>query len=216
MDAITAYQLTSMMQGVVERGTAARAVNLPCRRGQDRHHQRRARTCGSWASPPTSWRAAISATTSRAALGRGASGGGMCGPVFNQFMEKAIEKYGGGPFEVPPGGRFIKIDRFSGARLPDDAHRRTMWWPSISATAKSRSSAYVLRRRLCDGLEPAWFRGDRATGRPRGDHLDRRARRRWAQGHFGTLSRAVCTEGVPRSGGVFSCPPKILMQRGQG
>jgi penicillin-binding protein 1A len=29
MDAVTAYQLTSMMQGVVERGTAARTVNLP-------------------------------------------------------------------------------------------------------------------------------------------------------------------------------------------
>ena len=36
-------------------------------------------------------------------------------------MEKAVEKYGGGPFEVPPGGHFIKIDRFSGARLPEDA-----------------------------------------------------------------------------------------------
>ena len=29
IDAITAYQLTSMLQGVVERGTAAQAVNLP-------------------------------------------------------------------------------------------------------------------------------------------------------------------------------------------
>ncbi len=51
----------------------------------------------------------------------GASGGGMCAPVFNQFMQVATEKYGGGPFDVPPGGRFIKIDRFTGARLPDSA-----------------------------------------------------------------------------------------------
>jgi penicillin-binding protein 1A len=29
MDAITAYQLTSMMKGVVDRGTASRAVDLP-------------------------------------------------------------------------------------------------------------------------------------------------------------------------------------------
>jgi penicillin-binding protein 1A len=54
-------------------------------------------------------------------LGRGASGGGMCGPVFNQFMETAIASYGGGRFTVPDGGRFVKIDRFSGARLSDDA-----------------------------------------------------------------------------------------------
>ena len=54
-------------------------------------------------------------------LGSSASGGGMCGPVFQKFMEKAVEKYGGGRFAIPPGGRFIKIDRFSGARLPDYA-----------------------------------------------------------------------------------------------
>ena len=45
----------------------------------------------------------------------------MCAPVWNEFMKVATEKYGGGPFDVPPGGRFIKIDRFTGARLPDDA-----------------------------------------------------------------------------------------------
>ena len=45
----------------------------------------------------------------------------MCGPVFQSFMEKAVEKYGGGRFAIPPGGRFIKIDRFTGARLPDNA-----------------------------------------------------------------------------------------------
>jgi penicillin-binding protein 1A len=33
-----------------------------------------------------------------------------------------VEKYGGGPFEVPPGGQFIKIDRNTGARLPDSAY----------------------------------------------------------------------------------------------
>ncbi len=42
-------------------------------------------------------------------------------PVFQQFMEKAVEKYGGGRFEIPPGGRFINIDRYNGARLPDGA-----------------------------------------------------------------------------------------------
>jgi hypothetical protein len=40
MNAVTAYQLTSMMEGVVQRGTA-RGINLPVPdRRQDRHHQR--------------------------------------------------------------------------------------------------------------------------------------------------------------------------------
>jgi penicillin-binding protein 1A len=45
----------------------------------------------------------------------------LCGPVFNTFMSQAIQKYGGGKFNVPDDCQFIKIDRFSGARLPDSA-----------------------------------------------------------------------------------------------
>nr|WP_254435008.1 PBP1A family penicillin-binding protein [Ruegeria arenilitoris] len=121
MDAITAYQLTSMMKGVVDRGTASRVVNLPVP------------TAGKTGTTNESKDAWFIGFTSNIVagcyigydrprpMGRGAYGGTLCGPVFQSFMEKAVEKYGGGPFEVPPGGQFIKIDRFSGARLPDDA-----------------------------------------------------------------------------------------------
>ena len=52
-------------------------------------------------------------------LGANAFGGTLCVPVFQAFMEEAIKKYGGTGFAVPPGGYFLSIDRFSGARLPD-------------------------------------------------------------------------------------------------
>jgi penicillin-binding protein 1A len=45
----------------------------------------------------------------------------MCGPVFNQFMTKAVEKYGGGAFDVPSGCQFLNIDGETGARMPQDA-----------------------------------------------------------------------------------------------
>lgn len=121
MDAITAYQLTSMMQGVVERGTAARTVNLPVPTAGKTGTTNDAKDV--WFIGFTSDIVAgcyIGYDQPRT-LGRGASGGGMCGPVFQRFMEEATQKYGGGPFEIPPGGRFIKIDRFTGTRLPDDA-----------------------------------------------------------------------------------------------
>ena len=50
-----------------------------------------------------------------------ASGAGVCAPVFQEFMTKAVKKYGGGKFKVPPGGHFINIDRFTGQPLPDSA-----------------------------------------------------------------------------------------------
>ena len=54
-------------------------------------------------------------------LGRGAFGGTMCGPVFSKFMNKAVEIYGSGKFKVPEESVFVKIDRYSGERLPDGA-----------------------------------------------------------------------------------------------
>ncbi|WP_299149891.1 PBP1A family penicillin-binding protein [uncultured Tateyamaria sp.] len=121
MDPITAYQLTSMMQGVVERGTAARTVNLPVPI---------AGKTGTTNDAKDVWFIGFSNNIVAGcyigydqprSMGRGASGGGMCGPVFQTFMQEAIKKFGGGEFEVPEGGYFINIDRFTGARLSDSA-----------------------------------------------------------------------------------------------
>ncbi|WP_421704338.1 penicillin-binding protein 1A [Aliiroseovarius sp.] len=120
MDAITAYQLTSMMRGVVQRGTAAGRVTLPVPV---------AGKTGTTNDAKDAWFVGFTSNIvagcyigyDRPRTMPGASGGGMCGPVFDQFMDEAVAKYGGGPFDVPEGGHFIKIDRFTGARLPDEA-----------------------------------------------------------------------------------------------
>ncbi len=121
IDAITAYQLTSMMKGVVERGTAAGNVNLSVPVAGKTGTTNDARDV--WFIGFTSNIVAgcyIGYDQPRS-LGRSAYGSGMCGPVFTQFMRKATAKYGGGEFAVPPGGHFINIDRRTGARLPDGA-----------------------------------------------------------------------------------------------
>jgi len=119
IDPVTAYQLTSMMEGVVKRGTAAGVINLPVPVAGKTGTTNDARDV--WFTGFTSNTVAgcyIGYDQPRG-LGRGAFGASMCGPVFQEFMQKAVEKYGGGPFTVPEGGRFIKIDRYTGARLPE-------------------------------------------------------------------------------------------------
>jgi len=119
MNAITAYQLTSMMEGVVQRGTAA-GINLPVPI---------AGKTGTTNDSKDVWFIGYSSTIAAGCyIGydqprtmSGASGGGFCGPVFESFMKTAIKEYGGAKFAVPPGGYFIKIDRFTGQQLPDDA-----------------------------------------------------------------------------------------------
>ena len=123
MNAITAYQLTSMMRGVVERGTAAStvgaALDVPV-----------AGKTGTTNDAKDVWFVGFTSNIVAGCyigydqprtLGDAASGGGLCGPVFARFMKEATLKYGAGEFEVPPGGRFIKIDRYTGQRLSDDA-----------------------------------------------------------------------------------------------
>ncbi|MCA0870306.1 PBP1A family penicillin-binding protein [Seohaeicola saemankumensis] len=137
MDPITAYQLTSMMKGVVDRGTASGVIKLPVPTAGKTGTTNEARDV--WFVGFTSNIVAgcyIGYDRPRP-LGRGAYGASMCGPVFQEFMEKAVEKYGGGPFTVPEGGHFIKIDRYTGARLPDEA-----------------SGAYVVAEYFRDGAEP--------------------------------------------------------------
>jgi len=138
MDPITAYQLTSMMEGVVQRGTAS-SINLPVPI---------AGKTGTTNDSRDVWFVGYSSNIVAGCyigydrprpLGRGASGGGMCGPVFQEFMRDAIDEYGGSRFAVPPGGHFIRIDRYSGARLADDA-----------------TGAHVVAEYFRDGAEPVF------------------------------------------------------------
>ena len=119
MDAITAYQLTSMMQGVIQRGTG-RGITLPVPVAGKSGTTNDAKDV--WFIGYTSNVVAgcyIGYDQPRS-LGS-ESGGGLCGPVFQEFMTKAVAKYGGTEFAVPPGGYFQKIDRFTGAILYEDA-----------------------------------------------------------------------------------------------
>jgi penicillin-binding protein 1A len=120
MDPITAYQLTSMMEGAIQRGTGTGArLSVPAAGKTGTTNDAR----DVWFVGYTSNIVAgcyIGHDRPRP-LGRAASGGGMCAPVFQEFMREAVAEFGGTRFAVPPGGRFIRIDRFSGERLSDDA-----------------------------------------------------------------------------------------------
>ncbi|KKM82347.1 hypothetical protein LCGC14_1320560, partial [marine sediment metagenome] len=121
LDEDSAFLITSMLKSVVTQGTGwrARALKRPVAGKPGTTND----NMDAWFMGYTSNIAAgcyIGHDRPRS-LGRGAAGGTMCGPVFDRFMKKATAKYGGGPFDVPPGGQFIKIDRNTGARLSDGA-----------------------------------------------------------------------------------------------
>jgi penicillin-binding protein 1A len=120
IDPITAYQITSMLEGVIQRGSGS-GVHLPVPVAGKTGTTNDAKDV--WFIGYTSNVVAgcyMGFDTPRS-LGPGAFGGTLCVPIFQAFMEQVVKEYGGGPFKVPPGGYFINIDRFTGARLPDNA-----------------------------------------------------------------------------------------------
>lgn len=122
MDWVTAYQLTSMMQGVVARGTAASTVGrlgVPIAGKTGTTND--AKDVWFIGFTPEIVAGCYIGMDTPEPLGRGASGGAMCGPVFAEFMKTALENHGSYNFPRPPETVMVKIDRYSGARVEDSA-----------------------------------------------------------------------------------------------
>ena len=115
LDPIVAYQVTHMLEGVVERGTARRALRvgkpLAGKTGTTDDY-RDAIFVGF--SPDLVVGIRIGFDDNRT-LGEGEAGGSVAVPIFTDFMEKALEKEAPTPFRIPPGVRLVKIDARTGA-----------------------------------------------------------------------------------------------------
>src|SRR5690606_37493014 len=115
LDPIVAYQVTHMLEGVVERGTARRALRvgkpLAGKTGTTDDY-RDAIFVGF--SPDLVVGIRIGFDDNRS-LGEGEAGGSVSVPIFTEFMEKALEKEPPTPFRIPPGVRLVKIDARTGA-----------------------------------------------------------------------------------------------------
>ena len=123
MDPVTAYQLTSMMQGVVARGTAASTVGAPlgvpiAGKTGTTNEAKDAWFIGF--TPRIAAGCYMGFDTPRP-MGRGAYGGTLCGPVFTEFMKTALKDHGSFDRPQPPGTVFVKIDRYTGQRLENGA-----------------------------------------------------------------------------------------------
>ncbi|MHA1559323.1 MAG: penicillin-binding protein 1A [Alphaproteobacteria bacterium] len=120
LDPMTAYQITSMLEGVVERGTATtvRAVERPV-----------AGKTGTTNDYRDAWFIGYSAELVVGVyigydtpdnLGTGNTGGVLAAPVFTEFMSIALADEPPTPFSVPPGMQLYPIDRGTGLRVAAD------------------------------------------------------------------------------------------------
>jgi len=116
LDVMTAYQMTSMMEGVVQGGTAnvMREVGKPI-----------AGKTGTTSDAKDLWFVGFSPDLvvglylgydKPRSLGRSAQGGHTAAPIARDFMKLALADKPAIPFKIPPGIKLIRVDPKTGLR----------------------------------------------------------------------------------------------------
>jgi penicillin-binding protein 1A len=116
LDPLTAYQMTSILEGVVQRGTAqsVKAVGKPL-----------AGKTGTTNDAKDVWFVGFAPDLAVGvfigydkpqSLGNAATAGQYAAPVFRDFMQMALKDKPATPFRVPPGIKLIRVNASTGTR----------------------------------------------------------------------------------------------------
>ena len=114
LDPMTAYQITSMMQGVVTRGTAAMISELGrpiAGKTGTTNDEKDAWFIG---YTPDLVVGVFMGYDQPRPMGKGSTGGGLAAPIFKDFMEDALKDMRPVEFQMPEGMRLVAIDRQTG------------------------------------------------------------------------------------------------------
>ncbi|MCT8989521.1 penicillin-binding protein 1A [Chelativorans sp. SCAU2101] len=114
LDPMTAYQITSMMQGVVTRGTATMISELGrpiAGKTGTTNDEKDAWFIG---YTPDLVVGVFMGYDQPRPMGKGSTGGGLAAPIFKDFMEDALKDMRPVEFQMPEGMRLVAIDRQTG------------------------------------------------------------------------------------------------------
>ena len=119
IDPRTAYQIVSLLQGVVEYGTgkSVAAVGKPLAGKTGTSNESR----DTWFvgfSPDLTCGVYVGFDNPRT-LGKLEQGATVAAPIFRDFMKGALAGVPPTPFRVPPGIEFVPVDRLTGAVVPE-------------------------------------------------------------------------------------------------
>jgi penicillin-binding protein 1A len=120
IDPHTAYQITSILEGVIQRGTATslKSLNRPLAGKTGTTNEEK----DAWFigySPDLVVGVFIGYDTPKP-MGKGQTGGLVAAPVFGDFVSAALADTPPAPFRVPPGIKLVRVDLRSGLRASAD------------------------------------------------------------------------------------------------
>ncbi len=116
LDPLTAYQITSMMEGVVQRGTATVMKEVGKRMAGKTGTTNEAKDVWFVGFSPDLAIGVFMGYDRPRSLGNSATAGKYAAPIARDFMKVALKNKPDVPFRVPPGIKLISIDPRSGMR----------------------------------------------------------------------------------------------------
>lgn len=157
-DERTTYQMVSILEGVVQRGTAAKLASLG---------RPLAGKTGTTNKSKDSWFIGFSPDLvvgvfvgfdEPQSLGKRETGASTAAPVFGMFMEEALKDTPPTPFRVPPGIKNVRINADTGrAAQPGDKH---MIWEAFVTGSEPNLDDYVLDNTVIGGDQTVSIYGD--------------------------------------------------------
>lgn len=120
IDPHTAYQITSILEGVVQRGTGKvlRSLDRPIAGKTGTTNEEK----DAWfiGYTPTLVVGVYIGYDTPKPMGKGNTGGMIAAPVFGEFVKNALGDTPPAPFRVPPGIKFVRVDLKTGLRASAD------------------------------------------------------------------------------------------------
>jgi penicillin-binding protein 1A len=139
-DPRTAYQMVSIMQGVVQRGTAARMRNIGFPLAGKTGTTNDAKDAWFIGFTPDLVAAVYVGFDDPKPLGSHETGASVAVPIFQQFMSEAMKGKPAVPFRQPPGLRMVRINPATGA-LASMGDKEAIWEAYIPDTEPQEGQA---------------------------------------------------------------------------
>jgi len=161
-DPRNAYQMVSMLEGVVQRGTGVRIKSL---------NRPLAGKTGTTNESKDAWFVGFSPDLvvgvfvgfdDPRSLGKKETGSSVAVPIFKDFMEKALADRPLTPFRVPPGIKNVQINAENGALASFDT--KNAMWESFLAGTEPDDDVYILDSNgisIMNAYQPQEDLGDR-------------------------------------------------------
>ena len=163
-DSGSAYQVVSMLEGAVKRGTGRRINSLVWPLAGKTGTTNQSKDTWFIGFSPDLVMGVFVGFDTPAPLGRRETGSSVAAPIFKSFMAEALKGKPPTPFRIPPNVRLVRVDPRTG-RPAGAGDRRVIWEAFKSGTEPSADIAATIIEGDSDIAEPA-ARGNASNVRP--------------------------------------------------